>query len=153
MVSFDSRLPPESMGVCSWKVLYRDGETSNILEVQFGNLFGLEVHQKHVMRWLEGWVGFTSEDRVQKWELFSLERERSGEYVSEVFKKDNMKINPLPKLTLLPNMRAEGSLVKMKEGKYFSMDHFTQTAKTVGKQGCKQHNLAEIGLILRLVCP
>lgn len=121
------------MGVCSWKVLYRDGETSNILEVQFGNLFGLEVHQKHVMRWLEGWVGFTSEDRVQKWELFSLERERSGEYVSEVFKKDNMKINPLPKLTLLPNMRAEGSLVKMKEGKYFSMDHFTQTAKTVGK--------------------
>lgn len=36
------------------------------LEVQFGNLSGLEVHQKHVMRWLEDWVGFTSEDRVQK---------------------------------------------------------------------------------------
>lgn len=122
------------MGVCSWKVLYRDGETSNILEVQFGNLFGLEVHQKHVMRWLEGWVGFTSEDRVQKWELFGLERGRSGEYVSEVFKKDNMKINPLPKLAWLPNMRAEGLLVKMKWGKCFSMDHFAQTVKTVGKQ-------------------
>lgn len=113
------------MGVCSWKVLYRDGETSNILEVQFGNLFGLEVHQKHVMRWLEGWVGFTSEDRVQKWELFSLEGERAREYVSEVFKKDTVKTNPLLKLTLLPNMRARGQLVKMKQGKYFTVNHLT----------------------------
>lgn len=97
MVSFDSRLPPDSMGVCSWKVLCRDGETSDILEVQFGNLFGLEVHQKHVMRWLEGWVGFTSEDRVQKCELFSLEEERVREYVSEMVKKGTIKPNPVPK--------------------------------------------------------
>lgn len=126
MVSLDSRLPPESMGVCFWKVLDRDGETSNVLEVQFGNLFGLEVHQKHVMRWLEGWVGFTSEDRVQKWELFSLEEERDGEYVSEVFKKGTVKTNPLLTLALLLNMRARGQLAKMNPGKCFSMDHLSR---------------------------
>ena len=122
------------MGVCSWKVLYRDGETSNILEVQFGNLFGLEVHQNHVMRWLEGWVEFTSEDRVQKWELFSLEEERVGEYVSEVFRKDTMKSNPLLKFTLLPNMRARGQLEKMKQGKHFSIDNLTRLFRSPDPQ-------------------
>lgn len=158
MVSLDSRLPPESMGVCSWKVLDRDGETSNILEVQFGNLFGLEVHQKHVMRWLEGWVGFTSEDRVQKWELFSLEEERDGEYVSEVFKKGTMKTNPLLTLTLLLNMRARGQLAKMKPGKCFTMDRLTRVFRSPDpyrlqtSNWYKQQDVAELALILWLCC-
>lgn len=76
----------------------------------------------------------------------------------EVFKKDTLKTNPLLKLTLLPNTRVRGQLAKMKQGKYFSMDHLTRLFRSPDPQKLqasnwyKQHNLAEMALILRLCC-
>lgn len=78
--------------------------------------------------------------------------------MSEVFKKDTVKTNPLLKLTLLPNMKAKGQLAKMKRGKYFSMDDSTRLFRSPDLQRLKtsnwykQHNLAEMALILRLCC-